>query len=43
MLGQDFGEAPDFVKSIVKRGGGDANDIWFAEIADHAGSFQFIE
>ena len=43
LLVQNFGETPDLVKSVVKRCGSDADDVWFAEIANHARGFQFIE
>jgi len=33
MLGQNFGEAPDFVKGIVERSRSDADDVWLPEIA----------
>ena len=40
---EDLCEPPDFVKGIVQRRRGDANDVWFAKIAFHAGRFQFLE
>ena len=43
MLGQDASEAPDFVEGIIERRGRGANDVWFAEIAFHAGGFEFFE
>src|SRR6266496_2070327 len=35
VLGQNPREAPDLVKRVVERGRGDANDIWFPEVAFH--------
>ena len=42
MLGQNFGEAPDFVKGIVEGGRCDADDIGFAKIAFHTGGFELL-
>jgi hypothetical protein len=33
MLGQNPGEAPDFVERVIKRRRRRANDVWFAKIA----------
>ena len=43
MLGENLREPPDLVKRVVERGGGDADDVRFAEIALHVGRFQLVE
>src|SRR5260370_8578819 len=35
VLGQNPREAPDLVKRVVERGGGDADHVWLPEIAFH--------
>ena len=40
MRTENLRKAPDFVKRIVKRRRGDADDIRFAEIAFYAGGFR---
>jgi hypothetical protein len=42
MLGQNFGEAPDFVKGIVEWGRGDADDVGFAKIAFYTCGFELL-
>ncbi len=37
---ENLSKAPDFVKSIVKRRGRNADDVRFAEIAFYAGGFR---
>ncbi len=43
MLGQNLGEAPDFVERVVERRRRGPDDVRFAEIAFHAGGFEFAE
>ena len=43
MLRQNLGESPDFVERVVKRRGRGADHVRFAEIALHAGGFEFAE
>src|ERR1700731_859796 len=43
MFSQNVREAPDFVEGIIKWRGRGADDVWFAEIAFHAGGFEFFE
>jgi len=42
MVSQKSGKTPDFVKGIVERGRGDADDVGFAKIAFHTGAFEFL-
>jgi len=43
MRTENLRKAPDFVKRIVKRRRGDADDVRFAEIAFYAGGLEFLE
>jgi hypothetical protein len=43
MLGQNVGEAPDFVKAVINSRGRSSDDVRFAEIAFHAGRFEVFE
>ena len=43
MLAQNLSESPDVLEGVVKGRRGDPNDIRFAEIALHAGGFEFGE
>ena len=40
---ENLSKAPDFVKSIVKGRGRNADDVRFAEIAFYAGGLEFLE
>ncbi len=42
MLDENLREPPDFVKGVVERGGGDADDVRFPEIAFHSGGDEFF-
>ena len=43
MRSEDCGETPDFVERVVKRSRRRADDVRLAEIAFHAGGFEFLE
>jgi hypothetical protein len=42
MLSQNPRKTPDFVKSVVERGRGNADDVGFAKIAFYAGGFELL-
>ena len=41
MLGQNIGEAPDFVEGVIERCRRDADDVRFAKIAFHISEVGF--
>src|SRR5205809_6618751 len=43
MFGQNFGEAPHFVKGVIERRGRSTDYVWLAKIAFHTGRLQFAE
>ena len=42
MFDENLCEPPDVVKSVVERGGGHPDHVWFPEIALHSSADKFV-